>query len=335
MWGRNVYDSISKFLQFQLTVNIVAVIVAFLGACVIQDSPLKAIQMLWVNLIMDTLASLALATEMPTEELLERKPYGRTKPLISRTMMKNILGHAVYQLIVTFLLLFYGEHLFDIDNGRGAGIHSVPSQHFTLIFNTFVMMTLFNEINARKIHGQRNVIEGLNRNPLFIGILISTMVGQVVIVQFGGLAFSTAKLTVAQWMWCIFLGAGVLLWGQVITSIPTHWLMGMSWGSATQAEIDKIDQDEPDSIEGEDEMGRRGQILWIRGLTRLQHQIRVVNAFQEPQPSQMPFRGRTSLSSIISMAGKGVESSQSAHKVNERAEPIQGSPTAEQGETCV
>jgi len=76
-----------------------------------QDSPLKAIQMLWVNLIMDTLASLALATELPTEELLERKPYGRTKPLISRTMMKNIVAHAAYQLVVILALLFAGQFL--------------------------------------------------------------------------------------------------------------------------------------------------------------------------------------------------------------------------------
>lgn len=74
-----------------------------------QDSPLKAVQMLWVNLIMDTLASLALATEPPTESLLLRKPYGRNKPLISRTMMKNILGHAVYQLVIIFTLLFAGQ----------------------------------------------------------------------------------------------------------------------------------------------------------------------------------------------------------------------------------
>ena len=76
----------------------------------LQDSPLKAIQMLWVNLIMDTLASLALATELPSEELLERKPYGRTKPLISRTMTKNIIGHSIYQLIVIFVLLFKGMY---------------------------------------------------------------------------------------------------------------------------------------------------------------------------------------------------------------------------------
>lgn len=81
------------------------------GLLCLQDSPLKAVQMLWVNLIMDTLASLALATEPPTESLLLRRPYGRDKPLISRTMMKNILGHAVYQLIITFTLLFAGKRL--------------------------------------------------------------------------------------------------------------------------------------------------------------------------------------------------------------------------------
>ncbi|KAL1455133.1 hypothetical protein WDU94_009249 [Cyamophila willieti] len=179
MWGRNVYDSIAKFLQFQLTVNVVAVIVAFIGACAVQDSPLKAVQMLWVNLIMDTLASLALATEMPTSDLLLRKPYGRTKPLISRTMMKNILGQAVYQLTVVFSLLFIGDKLLDIPTGRNAEFGSEPTQHFTVIFNTFVFMTLFNEINARKIHGQRNVFEGFFSNPIFYSIWFITAASQV------------------------------------------------------------------------------------------------------------------------------------------------------------
>jgi Ca2+ transporting ATPase len=285
MWGRNVYDSIAKFLQFQLTVNVVAVIVAFLGACAIKDSPLKAIQMLWVNLIMDTLASLALATELPSMELLNRKPYGRTKPLISRTMMKNIVGHAIYQLAVILSLLFAGEKMFDIDSGRGAGLHDPPSQHFTIIFNTFVMMTLFNEINARKIHGQRNVFDGLQRNIVFIGIWIGTMIAQVVIVQIGGIAFATKRLTLHQWVWCLFFGVGGLLWGQVVTTVPTSKLPHIfSWGASTPQEIEAMEraEDEPDSIDAgvADDMGRRGQILWIRGLTRLQHQIRVVNAFR-------------------------------------------------------
>ncbi|KAL1129907.1 hypothetical protein AAG570_012851 [Ranatra chinensis] len=186
MWGRNVYDSIAKFLQFQLTVNVVAVIVAFIGACAVQDSPLKAVQMLWVNLIMDTLASLALATEMPTSDLLLRKPYGRTKPLISRTMMKNILGQAIYQLTVVFTLLFAGDKMLDIPTGRGAEFGSAPTQHFTVIFNTFVMMTLFNEINARKIHGQRNVFEGFFTNPIFYCIWIGTVLAQVIGMAYCG-----------------------------------------------------------------------------------------------------------------------------------------------------
>ncbi|MPC95550.1 Plasma membrane calcium-transporting ATPase 2 [Portunus trituberculatus] len=139
---------------------------------------LQAVQMLWVNLIMDTLASLALATEAPTPDLLQRKPYGRTKPLISRTMMKNILGQAVYMISIIFVLLFYGDKMLDIDSGRYADIRDPPSQHFTIIFNTFVMMTLFNEINARKIHGQRNVFQGFFSNPIFYSIWLSTLAAQ-------------------------------------------------------------------------------------------------------------------------------------------------------------
>uniref|UniRef100_A0A8C4QVL3 Calcium-transporting ATPase n=1 Tax=Eptatretus burgeri TaxID=7764 RepID=A0A8C4QVL3_EPTBU len=215
MWGRNVYDSISKFLQFQLTVNVVAVIVAFTGACITQDSPLKAVQMLWVNLIMDTLASLALATEPPTEALLQRQPYGRTKPLLSRTMLKNIIGHAFYQLIIIFTLLFCGEKLLNVDSGRKAPLHAPASEHYTVIFNTFVLMQLFNEVNARKIHGERNVFEGIFHNPIFCSIILGTFFIQVLIVQIGGKPFSCQSLSLDHWLWCIFLGFGELLWGQV------------------------------------------------------------------------------------------------------------------------
>uniref|UniRef100_A0A672RS97 Calcium-transporting ATPase n=1 Tax=Sinocyclocheilus grahami TaxID=75366 RepID=A0A672RS97_SINGR len=214
MWGRNVYDSISKFLQFQLTVNVVAVIVAFTGACITQDSPLKAVQMLWVNLIMDTLASLALATEPPTEALLLRKPYGRNKPLISRTMMKNILGHAVYQLIITFTLLF------------------------------------------------------------------------IIIVQFGGKPFSCTALTIDQWLWCVFIGVGELLWGQFISAVPTHRLKFLKEAGHG---IPKEDIAEEVLTEGADEIDhaememRRGQILWFRGLNRIQTQMDVVYTFQTGQ----------------------------------------------------
>ncbi|XP_016427547.1 plasma membrane calcium-transporting ATPase 3-like isoform X4 [Sinocyclocheilus rhinocerous] len=284
MWGRNVYDSISKFLQFQLTVNVVAVIVAFTGACITQDSPLKAVQMLWVNLIMDTFASLALATEPPTEALLLRKPYGRNNPLISRTMMKNILGHAVYQLIIIFTLLFVGEKIFDIDSGRNAPLHSPPSEHYTIIFNTFVLMQLFNEINARKIHGERNVFDGIFSNPIFCSIVLGTFAIQIVIVQFGGKPFSCSPLNVEQWLWCLFVGMGELIWGQVIASVPTHqlkFLKEAGHGPAPDEIMDEdLAEDEEEIIDHAERELRRGQILWFRGLNRIQTQIRVVKAFR-------------------------------------------------------
>ncbi|XP_014830629.1 PREDICTED: plasma membrane calcium-transporting ATPase 2 isoform X6 [Poecilia mexicana] len=283
MWGRNVYDSISKFLQFQLTVNVVAVIVAFTGACITQDSPLKAVQMLWVNLIMDTFASLALATEPPTEALLRRKPYGRNKPLISSTMTKNILGHAVYQLILIFTLLFAGEKIFDIDSGRNAPLHSPPSEHYTIIFNTFVMMQLFNEINARKIHGERNVFDGIFRNPIFCSIVFGTFAIQIVIVQFGGKPFSCQPLSLEKWLWCVFLGLGELVWGQVIATIPNSHLRFLRRAGQLTHKDELPEEDvneENEEIDHAERELRRGQILWFRGLNRIQTQIRVVNAFR-------------------------------------------------------
>nr|XP_046199853.1 plasma membrane calcium-transporting ATPase 3-like isoform X7 [Oncorhynchus gorbuscha] len=285
MWGRNVYDSISKFLQFQLTVNVVAVIVAFTGACITQDSPLKAVQMLWVNLIMDTFASLALATEPPTESLLLRKPYGRNNPLISRTMMKNILGHAIYQLTIIFTLLFAGEKIFNIDSGRHAPLHSPPSEHYTIIFNTFVLMQLFNEINARKIHGERNVFDGIFHNPIFCSIVLGTFLMQFVIVQFGGKPFSCTPLNVEQWLWCLLVGVGELLWGQLITTVPTSRLPCLKEAGHALGKEEMIDDDMADDeqeIDHAERELRRGQILWFRGLNRIQTQIRVVKAFHSP-----------------------------------------------------
>ncbi|XP_050026490.1 plasma membrane calcium-transporting ATPase 2 isoform X4 [Dermacentor andersoni] len=299
MWGRNVYDSIAKFLQFQLTVNTVAVIVAFTGACAIRDSPLKAVQMLWVNLIMDTLASLALATEMPTTSLLLRKPYGRTKPLISRTMMKNILGHAIYQLTVIFLLLFLGPEIFDIDPGMGVRL----SEHFTIIFNTFVMMTLFNEVNARKIHGERNIFEGLLTNPIFYSILIITAVAQVIIVQYGSVFFQTKALSLDQWLWCVFFGCGTLVWGQLVTTVPTKRIpKTFTWGSGAPEEMHATASLVEDGSSGSlsQDVKRTGQILWIRGLTRLQTQLRVVKAFKSTLEDMEDQRSIHSLHSLHS-----------------------------------
>jgi len=107
-WGRNVYDNIRRFLQFQLTVNVVALITSFIGSVIMWESPLAAIQLLWVNLIMDSLASLALATEEPKEDLLTRPPYRKKEYIISPKMVKHILGMSMYQAVVLFVFVFAG-----------------------------------------------------------------------------------------------------------------------------------------------------------------------------------------------------------------------------------
>jgi Ca2+ transporting ATPase len=108
-WGRNIFDSIRKFLQFQLTVNFVALVMAFVGGAILRESPLNPIQMLWVNLIMDTLASLALATEPPSDELLKRKPYSKRESLITSQMWKFIIFQGLWQIVILGFILFKGN----------------------------------------------------------------------------------------------------------------------------------------------------------------------------------------------------------------------------------
>ncbi|KAI6183818.1 Calcium ATPase [Aphelenchoides bicaudatus] len=220
MWGRNIYDTITKFLQFQLTVNLVAIIIVFVSACSVQDSPLKAVQILWVNLAMDSLGSLALATENPTKDLLKRKPYGRKSSLISSVMARNIVGHGSYMLVVLLVLMFAGPSIFGFEQGWGRPLYAPPTVHFTIIFNTFVLMTQFNEINARKIHDERNVFKGLFNNWIYCAIWISTFAVQVILVQFGDTVFTTAALNWWQWLICLTFGLSVLAWHRVVISIP-------------------------------------------------------------------------------------------------------------------
>lgn len=111
-YGRNVYDCVRKFLQFQITVNVVAMFIVFSGAVIFTEPPLNSVQMLWVNLIMDTFAALALATEPPNQALLERKPHSRDAMIVSAVMWRNIIGQALYQIFVMLLILFCGKKWF-------------------------------------------------------------------------------------------------------------------------------------------------------------------------------------------------------------------------------
>ncbi|KAK9802895.1 hypothetical protein WJX73_002795 [Symbiochloris irregularis] len=218
-WGRNVYAGITKFLQFQLVVNLVAVVTACAGAVVLRESPLTAVQMLWVNLIMDSLASLSLATETPKDDILDLPPYSALQPLLTPTVLKGVVGQGVFQLGVMYFLVFHGAALFGVAPGSAAEGHS--NVHYTLCFNAFVLMQLFNQVNARKIHDEPNVLDGVLDNGLFLGILGGEFLLQVLIVQFGGEVFSTQPLDAPQWGACLGIGALSLLIRRALCALPS------------------------------------------------------------------------------------------------------------------
>ncbi|KAL8327764.1 hypothetical protein RB597_003878 [Gaeumannomyces tritici] len=223
-WGRAVNDAVKRFLQFQLTVNVTAVLLTFVSAVSNphQQAVLSATQLLWVNLIMDTLAALALATDPPHPSVLDRKPEPRGSPIISVTMWKMILGQAVYQLSVTYLLYF----------GRRSVLPAYDqdvqeAQIETLVFNTFVWMQIFNQWNNRRLDNRFNIFEGISKNPFFIIISIVMCGGQALIAQFGGVAFNIAPTgqTPAMWGYAIFLGFLSIPFGMIIRLIPDALLV--------------------------------------------------------------------------------------------------------------
>ena len=220
-WGRAVNDAVAKFLQFQITVNITAVALTFVSSLYSNknESVLTAVQLLWVNLIMDTFAALALATDAPTEKILHRKPTPKNVSLFTMTMWKMILGQAVYQLAITFMLYFAGNRLL----GSRLSASNGQEQLSTIVFNTFVWMQIFNEFNNRRLDNNFNIFEGMFRNYWFLGINCIMVAGQVMIVFVGGAAFSVTRLTGIQWAVCIVCAIGCLPWAVVLRFIPDKY----------------------------------------------------------------------------------------------------------------
>jgi len=268
-WGRNVYDSIRKFLQFQLTVNIVAVAIAFIGAVSNGASPLTAIQMLWVNMIMDTMAALALATEPPTPALLERPPYGRFDNIINNRMWRQIIGQSIFQLALFLGILYAYDYLWFIFP-RTLDLNSGDIKN-TIIFNTFVFAQLFNEINSRTLGDELNVFSNFFSNYIFVGVMILTVIVQYLMVQFGGIWTQTAALNIQEWCVCIAIGFLSLPVGILLRFIPVP--------------VDKTNKPE---IEEEELLLPEIRTLSLfqskwKIARRVLDQIRVINAFRRPQ----------------------------------------------------
>ena len=224
MWGRAVNDAVRKFLQFQITVNITAVLLAFISAVSSSEeqSVLTAVQLLWVNLIMDTMAALALATDPPTRTILNRKPDPKSAPLFSVTMWKMIIGQAIYQLTVTLVLYFAGKGMLGYDATKGTHQHMKEHKELqTLVFNTFVWMQIFNALNNRRLDNRFNVFEGLLRNWFFIGIFFIMVGGQTIIIFVGGWgAFQSVPQSPRNWGIALVLGALSIPIGVVVRLIP-------------------------------------------------------------------------------------------------------------------
>ena len=220
LWGRNIYDSISKFIQFQLTVNIVALVMSFTGAVILQESPITAVQMLWVNLIMDTFAALALATEPPNDNLLKRQPVKHDDSLLTVDMFKTIVGQATYQLTWLLIILFGLPYIEAFDSINGNDLE----YSYTIFFQTFVMMQVFIQINCRKLKSSEiNVFEGFFNNPLFLGIIFITIIGQFLFVEVGGSVLKCSSLSLTQHLFCAFVGVGALIFGIFFRLVPTRW----------------------------------------------------------------------------------------------------------------
>ncbi|KAG9141391.1 hypothetical protein Leryth_001836 [Lithospermum erythrorhizon] len=205
-WGRSVFANIQKFIQFQLTVNVAALVINVVCAISAGDVPLNTVQLLWVNLIMDTLGALALATEPPTEHLMHRKPVGRREPLVTNIMWRNLLVQALYQVIVLLVLNFNGKSLLGLENESTEMASMVTN---TVVFNAFVLCQIFNEFNARKPE-EMNVFKGVTKNNLFLGIIIGTFVLQVLIIELGGKFFKVVRIDWHYWLLC--LGIAVVSW---------------------------------------------------------------------------------------------------------------------------
>ena len=208
-WGRALFENIQRFLIFQLTINISAAVLSFIAPVLGYPPPFTIIQLLWINIVMDSLAALALCSEAPHPALMDRRPVPRDDPVITPYMLRAILiTAAVYVLIGMLVVVF------------GLPFMQSPEQQATAFFAGFVIAQVWNGINCRGINGIMPPF--FKGNPAFFGIMAGIVVIQILIVQYGGALFSTVPLTAPQWVFIILCTSPVLLLWPVITWSEKH-----------------------------------------------------------------------------------------------------------------
>ncbi|KAF9484387.1 calcium-translocating P-type ATPase [Pholiota conissans] len=217
MWGRCVNDAVRKFLQFQISTNVTAVIITFVSAVssVEEESVLSAVQLLWINIIMDTFAALALATDPATENLLDRKPDKKNAPLFSVEMYKMIFMQSIYQVVIILLFHYRGLEILGFEDTAKNQLRVK-----TLVFNAFVFAQIFNSVNCRRLDSHLNIFENMTKNYFFMGITLLEIVVQVLIVFVGGAAFQVTPIGGREWGISLALGVVSIPWGAVIRLMP-------------------------------------------------------------------------------------------------------------------
>ena len=217
-WGRAIVENVRKFLQFQLTVNVSACLLTFVVACLNEGDaskfPINSVELLWVNLIMDSFAALALATEPPREDLLKRKPEPQGKALITPLMWKHVLGQGLFQTALLLLLTLHPQAHTFLHAAEHSGL-----QHNTMIFNIFVWCQVWNMFNCRRVHDESDVFADVLSSKLLTSIVMVIVLGQFVIVTFCGELASTVPLSFDQWVLSIVVGASAVPLGSILRSL--------------------------------------------------------------------------------------------------------------------
>ena len=202
MWGRSLYRNLQRFLFFQLVVNVAALLLVLGGSVIGTEMPLTVTQILWVNLIMDTFAALALASLPPSHEVMKDKPRKASDFIINKSICFGILFCGIVFFLVMFALLVYCER-------RGKG--GVDVHELTMFFTTFVMIQFWNLFNAKALMSHHTAFRHFLKNKGMILVLVLVLVGQWIIVTFGGEMFRTTPLSLHEWL-LIIGSTSVVLW---------------------------------------------------------------------------------------------------------------------------
>jgi len=215
MWGRSLYQNIQRFILFQMTVNVVACLIVLFGAFMGMQSPLTVTQMLWVNLIMDTFAAMALASLPPSESVMKDKPRSRAAFIINSAMYKDIISTGIIFFIMLLGFFYYLEHtditsLLQIGRVPFGSNTGLTNYELSIFFTTFVFLQFWNMFNARAFETGKSALNLKGCSGFGLTALI-IVVGQIIIVTFGGQFFSVAPIAITDWI--IIIGVtSIVLW---------------------------------------------------------------------------------------------------------------------------